>query len=230
MIAVIVPAHNEAQLIGPCLASIQHASRHPMLRGEAVQCLVALDACKDRTGWIAYQHGAQLVVLDQHNVGAARALGAQAAIAAGARWLAFTDADTEVAHDWLAEQLVLRKEAVCGTIQVRDWRGYLLGVRERHEAGYHDAEGHRHVHGANLGVSAAAYLRAGGFDALTSGEDVALIAALQRAGVCIAWSDRPRVTTSARRDHRAPQGFGALLQRMEREVELGVHPFAPASL
>ena len=41
---------------------------------------------------------------------------------------------------------------------------------------------HPHVHGANLGVTAAAYLAAGGFSALRTGEDHALVRALETAG------------------------------------------------
>ncbi len=218
MIAVIVPAHNEAEHIDACLASIQHAALHPVLRDEAVQCFVALDDCSDRTGFIAQRRGAALVVLRENNVGAARALGSRAAVAAGARWLAFTDADTVVAPDWLAAQLELRAEAVCGTVRVGDWRDRGAGVREHHDAAYNHDDGHRHVHGANLGVSTAAYVRAGGFAALVCNEDVALVGALRDAGVSIAWSSRPRVWTSARRDFKAPEGFGARLQRIEREL------------
>ena len=36
----------------------------------------------------------------------------------------------------------------------------------------------RHIHGANLGISAAAYRAAGGFAALKLGEDVALVSSL----------------------------------------------------
>jgi hypothetical protein len=60
-------------------------------------------------------------------------------------------------------------------------------------------------------VSAEAYRRAGGFEALESHEDVKLVGALERAGSSIAWSAAPRVQTSARRDFRAPMGFGATL-------------------
>ncbi|MEO7854851.1 MAG: glycosyltransferase [Rubrivivax sp.] len=226
MIAVIVPAHDEAEHIGGCLASIRRAGENPLLRNERVQIFVALDACKDRTGYIADQHGATLVVLDQNNVGAARALAARAAVAAGARWLAFTDADSQVAPDWLAAQLSLGAEAVCGTVTVGDWSSRHTIVRERHDAAYSDRDGHRHVHGANLGVRTDAYVRVGGFDALVCNEDVALVEALQEAGVVIAWSMRPKVMTSARRDFKAPNGLGATLERIEGAVGAAVQHVA----
>jgi hypothetical protein len=94
-------------------------------------------------------------------------------------------------------------------------------VRTHHDLRYTDVDGHRHIHGANFGVSAAAYCAAGGFMPLTSSEDVALVAALRRDGASIAWSAAPRVVTSARRDFRAPRGFGQALLRLEREIVLG---------
>jgi glycosyltransferase involved in cell wall biosynthesis len=234
MISVVVPAHDGADRIGACLASIRRAAEHALLRNESVRLFVALDACKDRTGYIAHCHGAALVVLEQNNVGAARALGARAAIAAGARWLAFTDADTQVAPDWLAAQLALSAEAVCGTVTVIDWGRPLAGARERHQATHTHRDGHRHVHGANLGVSTEAYLRAGGFDALVCNEDLALVEALHDAGVAIAWSMRPKVFAGARRDFNAPDGFCAPPERIDRDMDAAARlppgsPAAPAT-
>ena len=56
----------------------------------------------------------------------------------------------------------------------------------RFEAGYPEGEqgglGHPHVHGTNFGVSMAAYVEAGGFSALATGEDHALWRALIDGG------------------------------------------------
>ena len=84
-------------------------------------------------------------------------------------------------------------------------------LREHFARTYTDCDGHRHIHGANFGVCARAYLRAGGFAPLACSEDVALVAALQASGARIAWSAAPRVTTSARRDAKARGGFGDTL-------------------
>lgn len=91
-------------------------------------------------------------------------------------------------------------------------------MRIQHENTYCDADGHRHIHGANLGISSAAYLGVGGFQPLKSSEDVALVKALQINGASIAWSAAPRVVTSARRNYRAPGGFGEALARVERAL------------
>ncbi len=215
MIGVVVPAHDEESLLGACLASVQRATRCAHLR-EQVMVVVVLDACRDGSEAVARRAGAQTVRLAARNVGAARRIGAGLALAAGARWLAFTDADSRVAPDWLSAQLSERSDAVCGTVEVDDWREHSAEVRTRYLAAYRDHSGHRHVHGANLGVDAEHYRRAGGFPALRSHEDVALVQALQRQGSRIAWSARPRVLTSARRDHRAPEGFGATLNNLHQ--------------
>jgi len=214
MIGVVVPAHDEEDQIGACLQSLLLAAHCPRLTGEAVLLVVALDACTDGTARIAHGLGAVTLTVQARNVGLARAQGADLALAAGARWLAFTDADTVVAPDWLADQLAQGSDAVCGTIEVRDWGGYGQPMRRHFEATYTDADGHRHIHGANLGVSAEAYRGVGGFQALASSEDVALVHALHDNGASIAWSAMPRVLTSARSDYRAPGGFGATLRRV----------------
>ncbi|MGF6985088.1 glycosyltransferase involved in cell wall biosynthesis [Paraburkholderia atlantica] len=211
MIGVIVPAHNEEALIAGCLAALLEASRHEALAGEEVRIVVALDACSDFSGAIARAYGVQTLTLKARNVGIARALGASLLLALGARWLAFTDADSRVSPDWLAAQLALAADAVCGSIAVDDWSAHPHSVREYFRKTYVDADGHRHVHGANLGVSAQAYRRAGGFPPLKCSEDVALVDRLIATGARIAWSAAPRVTTSARTAARARGGFGDTL-------------------
>jgi glycosyltransferase involved in cell wall biosynthesis len=218
MLAVVVPAHDEEEHIGACLASVEIATRCPALNGEQVLIVVALDSCSDGTERIARGRGATVVTVASPNVGAARAAGARHALESGARWLAFTDADSEVGPEWLWAQLELRSDAVCGTIEVRDWGDYGERLRQHHIATYTDADGHRHIHGANLGVTALAYQCAGGFQPLVSSEDVALVEALRDNGASIAWSAAPRVVTSARRAYRAPRGFGETIARVDREL------------
>ena len=217
MIGIVVPAHDEQIHIDACIASLVRASSCPQLRGEEVLIVVVLDACRDRTGTIARSLGAKTIEIEAHNVGVARRIGAQAALHAGARWLAFTDADSTVAPDWLTAQLALQSDAVCGTVAVNDWGVYGERMQRHYEASYTDRDGHDHIHGANMGVSALAYVRAGGFMALASSEDVALVAALQASGATIAWSAAPRVVTSARHNFKAQGGFGARLEQIEIE-------------
>ncbi|HEY1997576.1 glycosyltransferase family A protein [Paraburkholderia sp.] len=211
MIGVVIPAHNEEAVLACCLASILEASRDPALAGEAVRVVVVLDDCTDSSGAIAHDFGVETLMLRARNVGVARAAGAQRLLAAGARWLAFTDADSRVSPGWLAAQLSLGADAVCGSICVEDWTAHPQHVRDYFRETYMDADGHRHVHGANLGVCAHAYVRAGGFAPLACSEDVALVDQLLATGARIAWSAAPRVVTSARHASRARGGFGDTL-------------------
>lgn len=214
MLGVVIPAHNEGACISWCLLAVRAAAQHNSLGGERVEIVVVLDGCTDDTGARVAQHAVQSLAIAAHNVGAARAAGAELLLSQGARWLAFTDADTRVAPDWLVQQIALSADAVCGTVGVDNWSDhgeYAFDLEQHFKRTYSDVDGHRHIHGANLGVSASAYRAAGGFDALASSEDVALVEALQSTGALVVWSAAPRVVTSARRQARAPSGFAAAL-------------------
>ncbi|NIE63346.1 glycosyltransferase [Burkholderia sp. Ax-1719] len=217
MIGVIIPAHNEADLLASCLAAACATRDAVGLRGEPVNIVVVLDGCTDESEAIVSGFEVTSLHVDVRNVGVARRAGAERLIAQGARWLAFTDADSRVENDWLVAQLALGVDAVCGSVQVDDWEGAPGQLRERWRARYRDADGHRHVHGANLGVSTHAYLRAGGFPPLACGEDVALVDLLRVVGATIAWSAAPRVRTSARMQARVRGGFADTLARWAQE-------------
>jgi glycosyltransferase involved in cell wall biosynthesis len=212
MIGIVIPAHNEEQYLAACLCAAHVAASHPRLDDEPVRIVVALDACTDASGRIARQHGATVTHLQAHNVGMARAQGARMLLDHGARWLAFTDADSTVWPDWLVAQLSIGADAVCGTVAVHDWSPHPPTVAAHFAQAYQDRDGHRHIHGANFGISATAYEQVGGFSALACHEDVALVEALLASGRQIAWSAQPRVTTSARIASHARGGFGDTLR------------------
>jgi len=218
MIAVLIPAHNEARRIGACLRSVRAAAAHPALQGEPVEIFVALDRCSDATADIAARWHAHTVATTA-GVGAARAAAAEAALARGARWLASTDADTRVPAHWLAGQLHCGAEVFCGPVRVADWRGYCSATRRAFERWETPVDEHPHVHGANLGCSADAYRAVGGFPELRCGEDVALVRQLAAAGIAIARRGDPCVITSARRSARAAGGFSQFLANLEASVE-----------
>lgn len=226
MLGIVIPAHNEEACLPACLAALHAAASHPALDGEAVAIHVVLDDCDDGSEdvlkrWQRSHGGTQVTLsyahIEKRKVGAARAAGADRLVRAGVRWLAFTDADTLVAPDWLVQQLALDVDVVCGSVAVDDWSahaGHAAMLRTHFAATYNDRDGHRHIHGANLGVSAAAYTRAGGFESVPCHEDVYLVAALERIGARFAWSAAPRVVTSARTDARARDGFGDTILRV----------------
>lgn len=224
MIGIVIPAHNEELYLDACLQAASAAAADPALNAEPVHITVVLDSCTDHSRAIVERHAGRAssdctidyLCVQARNVGTARAAGVRHILQLGARWLAFTDADTKVAPNWLSAQLQLNADVVCGTVAVDDWsphRDSADMLRQHFHNSYTDADGHHHIHGANMGVSAAAYLRAGGFEPLTCSEDVALVSALQRCGARFAWSAAPRVTTSARCDAKARGGFGDTLLR-----------------
>jgi glycosyltransferase involved in cell wall biosynthesis len=215
MIGVLIPVHNEEQLLGECLQTVLSAGEHPGLAAEQVVVLVVLDSCTDASAEIARQHGVQTLAVQGRNVGQARAAGAAVLLEQGARWIACTDGDSTVAVDWLVEQLALDADAVCGTITPGVWHDSIAPQAQiRYQQGYQHRDDHRHVHGANLGISAEAYRLAGGFPPLACHEDVHLIRQLELNGARIAWSCRPRVTTSTRLEARAAGGYADYLRSL----------------
>ncbi len=214
MIGVVVPAHDEQQLLPACLASIKVAAGHPHLNDVTVRVLTVLDACTDDTVSVA----GDALEVDVRNVGSARAAGCAALLAHGVRWLATTDADSVVPPDWLAVQLGLARrgaDAVAGTVRVDSWGRQPVRVRAAFEATYgRPSDGHLHVHGANLGVSAGAYRSVGGFRPLPVAEDQTLVDALVAAGHRVAATGAIPVSTSARVRSRAPGGFADHLRTL----------------
>lgn len=219
-IGVVIPAHNEQELLAACLQAVEIAALAPRRRGIRVDIVVALDACDDASADIADGLGVHTVALDARCVGIARQEGTRAALARlhgtdPARvWLAHTDGDTVVPPNWLSHQLRLGRrgaDVVIGTVRpdFRDlseaqqdawWRTHTPGV----------ANGH--VHGANLGIRASTFLAAGGFTAAPVHEDVLLVEAARAAGAKAVASDAAWVRTSGRSVGRAPDGYARYLR------------------
>ena len=102
---VVIPAHNEQDLLPSCLAAVRRAARRVAV---PVHLVVVADACTDLTARLARDHGATVIAVDARNVGAARRAGASHLLRRTRRldpaavWLATTDADTIVPRYWLA--------------------------------------------------------------------------------------------------------------------------------
>ncbi|MGC5014286.1 glycosyltransferase [Streptosporangium sp. DT93] len=248
-VGVVVPARDEEALLPSCLAAVKLAAR--MLPRIPVHLVVVADRCGDRTASLAARAGAIVVEGSMTGVGHARRTGAEVllhrtrALDPSTVWIATTDADTLVPPCWLSRQLEHASrgwEAVVGTVTVTDWAGrpapYRAAYAEHYARGIGapadvpaDGDGmrahgasrwHSHVHGANLGVTAAAYLAVGGFRPLPTGEDHALVGALESAGRRVLRTTGVTVTTSARHDPRAPDGFGDFLARLGHEAVPGM--------
>jgi hypothetical protein len=127
-------------------------------------------------------------------------------------WLASTDADSQVPQTWLSRIVAEAQsgaEVILGTVPP----GIGLPARldpawcDRHQA----SEGHPHVHGANLALRADAYISLGGW-AMSSGEDVDL--AKRTSHRRVSRTAAIPVTTSVRRNARAPHGFSSYLRSL----------------
>ncbi len=70
---------------------------------------------------------------------------------------------------------------------------------------------HHHHTGASLAITARAYREVGGLPPLRSSEDLALVAAVRRAGLALRHAPRVRVVTSTRRLGRAAGGMADTL-------------------
>jgi glycosyltransferase involved in cell wall biosynthesis len=227
VVHVVVPAHDEEALLPACLDSLARAA--DVLRSHrdapTVRISVVLDACSDRSEAVAVEHAVGMVSTDARCVGAARAAGVESARAQAVEvpparvWVATTDADSVVPERWLVEQVELRRSDVdvfVGRVHPDD-----AGIDDRLLSTWwalHTAPHEPPIHGANLGFSLEAYDLAGGFPALRSGEDVALVRAAVEAGC--RWTDEgPWVSTSSRLAGRAPGGFASYLSALAEDLE-----------
>jgi hypothetical protein len=169
---------------------------------------------------------------------------AEAWLAEGSDWdgvILTTDADSQVAPNWIAENLAAFEagaEAVLGRIaldgegeflpEALHQRGQLEDAYERlltelswllDPLDYNPWPHHATISGATLGVTRAAYCRAGRLPRVPLGEDKALIAALSRQDARIRYSPTVHVITSGRTDGRAPGGVADTLGIRSREPE-----------
>lgn len=212
-IAVVIPARDEADRIDACLHSVRVAAARVASTVE-VDVVVVADGCVDDTAARARSHAGVVVIeLEGGGVGAARAAGVTAALGAGADWIANTDADSTVPGDWLAVQLEFGEagvDALVGTVRP-DFSELTPEQRAVWEETHRDGRSIGHVHGANLGIRASAYLAAGGFTDAVEHEDTALVDRLERVGRVVA-TGRAEVVTSGRPVGRTPGGYARYLR------------------
>ena len=165
-----------------------------------------------------------------------------------------TDADSQVAPNWIASNLAAfdaGAEAVLGRIDLDSEgkflpralhrRGRLEDMYERlvtelswlldrleHNPWPH----HATISGASLGITRTAYRRIGRLPRVPVGEDKALIALLSRQDARIRYCPTIHVTTSARTNGRAPGGVAETLRIRSRNPEAlcdeALEPFSTA--
>ena len=252
--AIAIPARNEADLITRCLEALAAQTVGP----ERFVTVVLANNCDDETADKARNFKAlPNLIIDEVRFApeAAHAGSARRTVVAKAASLSdiilTTDADCVAAADWveaMLEAFARGADAVAGAVSA-DWEelqhqpaeALAIGELEWHylslmaeaEAVF-DPRGHdpwpRHAQncGANLGMTRAMLERVNGVPSVATGEDRALIAAVEAAGGKVRHDPRPHVTASARMSGRASGGMAdALATRLSHDYLCG-DEFEPA--
>jgi Glycosyl transferase family 2 len=256
---VAIPVRDEEERLPTCLRALalQRDRFGGSLPPTLVRVVIFANNCVDRSASLARKIG-RCLSLDLRVVearlpssfahaGAAR----RAAMDFAEAWLEegskkdgvilTTDADSQVAPDWISENLAAFEagaEAVLGRIDLDDegkllpaalhWRGELEDTYERlltelcwlldpleHNPWPH----HATISGASLGITRAAYCRVGRLPRVPLGEDKALIAVLSLEDARIRYCPSVHVTTSGRINGRAPGGVADALRIRSREPQ-----------
>ena len=221
-VAVVVPIHDEEELLPRCLAALGRAVAE--VPDVTVQVVLVLDDCTDDSAQIAAASPFTTLAVSARSVGEARARGVELALerlglwcepgSLAHVWVASTDADSAVPANWLTEQLRL---AAAGTdLMIGTVRPDSADLSEDRwaawSARYVPGRPNGHVHGANLGIRGNLYREAGGYAPLPEHEDVELVARAREVGARVAASDDCAVLTSGRLVGRTPGGYARYLR------------------
>ena len=246
-ISVIIPAKDEAITLPAALAALaaQVTAHGQPLPFDSFEVIVLANNCQDATAAVVRRqaqrfprlalHVAELCLAgDTAHVGRARRLLMDEACARLEQVgqpngvIASTDADTQVAPDWLAAiqaEIVGGADAVGGRIftsaeeagpvalrriQGQDTAYRLLCARleDQTDPVALDRWPRHHQHfGASLALTAWAYRRVGGLPEVRFLEDEALCQELRRHDLALRHSPQVRVLTSARRQGRVEVGL-----------------------
>ncbi|GAB3871224.1 glycosyltransferase [Hymenobacter segetis] len=245
-ISVIIPAKDEAVTLPTALAALaaQVTECGQALPPDSFEVIVLANNCQDATAAVVRRqaqrfpelvvHVAELCLTgDTAHVGRARRLLMDEACARLEQVgqplgiIASTDADTQVAPDWLATiqaEIVAGADAVGGRILTSHEEAPVALQRiQAQDAAYHllctrledlidpapmDRWPRHYQHfGASLALTARAYRRVGGLPEVRFLEDEALCQELRRHDLALRHSPRVRVLTSARRQGRVEVGL-----------------------
>ena len=256
---VAIPVRDEEKRLPACLHALarQRDRSGRSISPTQVRVVLFANNCTDRSASLARNLGSELS-LDVRVVearlppaiahaGSAR----RAAMDLAEAWLVeagesdgvilATDADSQVAPDWIAENLAAfaaGAEAVLGRINLDEEgdqlpealhrRGALEDIYEKlltelswlldpleHDPWPH----HATISGASLGVTREAYCRVGRLPRVPLGEDKALVGLLSRHDVRIRHCPTAHVITSGRTDGRAPGGVADTLAIRSKEPD-----------
>ena len=263
-ISVIIPAKDEAAALPAALAALAaQATEHGhLLPPDSFEVIVLANNCQDATAAVVRHqaqrfpglalHVAELCLAgDTAHVGRARRLLMDEACARlelvgqSAGIIASTDADTQVAPDWLATiqaEIAAGADAVGGRILTSSEEGGPAALQriQAHDAAFRllcarleditdptplDRWPRHHQHfGASLALTARAYRRVGGLPEVRFLEDEALCQELRRHDLALRHSPRVRVLTSARRQGRVEVGLSWQLSEWLRMSQQQCEP------
>ena len=256
---VAIPVRDEEKRLPACLHALarQRDRSGRSISPTQVRVVLFANNCTDRSASLARNLGSELSldvrVIEARlppaiaHAGSAR----RAAMDLAEAWLVeagesdgvilATDADSQVAPDWIAENLAAfaaGAEAVLGRINLDEEgdqlpealhrRGALEDIYEKlltelswlldpleHDPWPH----HATISGASLGVTREAYCRVGRLPRVPLGEDKALVGLLSRHDVRIRHCPTAHVITSGRTDGRAPGGVADTLAIRSKEPD-----------
>ena len=208
MITFIVPAHNEARLLGATLAALRDASTRA---GQDCETVVVDDASTDTTIQVAERHGARVIRVGHRHIAATRNAGARAATG---ELLVFVDADTLVDAAVLSAAVSAIGEGAVGggaTIRLQGtpawherWAVALLGWGFRMTG---------IAPGCFLFCTREAFAAAGGFDeGYYAAEDIALSRALARVGRFVILRQEVRTSDRKLRTHSVAEHLRLLVR------------------
>lgn len=236
-IVVVVPVHDEEQLLDRCLAALAVAVDAAQARGIRCVVRVVLDACTDASAAIAARHGVVTVVVDAAVVGVARAAGVRSGLAEVRGipwervWIAGTDGDSVVPPDWLVvqcEAAAAGADVFLGTV-TPDFADLTDEQSRIWTATHTRGRPNGNVHGASLGLRASVYTAAGGFSAVAQHEDIDLVTACRARGASVVACDDADVLTSGRSIGRTPGGYAGFIRDQARALAARDRDPAPAA-
>jgi hypothetical protein len=242
-VVVAIPARDEEDRIGPCLAALveqvgARADHIVLLVNNTTDGTIAAARRVTMPPETILHILERSLPAEEANAGHARRLAMRAAAerAGPGGLLLTTDADARVDPDWLAANIAAigdGADAVAGWVELdpTDWSAIPLTLHEddARECAYDalcdeiharlDPDAHdpmpRHTQasGASIAVTTEAFLAAGGVPPVPFGEDRALLAALRRADARIRHSLACHVVVSGRIVGRASGGMADTIRR-----------------
>src|SRR3984957_3913122 len=256
---VAIPVRDEEKHLPACLTALarQQDQFGGAIPPSLIRTVLYANKCTEQSASIARNLGRELslnirVVEEELPPASAHAGAARrAAMDLAEAWLMeecnptgvilTTDADSQVAPDWIAENLAafqLGADAVLGRIDLDD-DGKLLPAALHRRGELEDAyeklltelswlldplphnpwPHHATISGATLGITRSAYCRVGRLPRVPLGEDKALVRLLSRADARIRYCPTVHVITSGRTKGRAPGGVADTLAVRSREPE-----------